>query len=81
MTVTPLGFIIAANGDVRVIDLNHPVVPAASSDPVNKALDMVDGVLDRAPGLIDRIKEMISNAVKESREKKKECEDNSENQD
>lgn len=81
LTVTPLGFIIAANGDVRVIDLNHPVVPAASSDPVNKALDMVDGVLDRAPGLIDRIKEMISNALKESREKKKECEDNSENQD
>lgn len=65
--VTPLGFIAVENGSVRLIDLGTPESFSAPTDPVNKALDSVNGVIEKAPELIAKIKELF-----ESRKKSKE---------
>ncbi|HBL83469.1 MAG: hypothetical protein A2Y17_04075 [Clostridiales bacterium GWF2_38_85] len=66
VTVIPLGFIIAAYGDVRVIDLKSPSSFSAPSDPVNKTIDTVNGLIDRMPDIIEKIKSVLPNKNKKT---------------
>lgn len=65
LTVVPLGFIVAAYGDVRVIDLKTPVSYNAPTDPVNKTIDTVNGLIDKMPDLVDKIKAMFPSKKKD----------------
>ena len=56
LTVVPLGFIVAAFGDVRVIDLKSPASYNAPADPVNKTIDAVNGIIDKMPDLVEKLK-------------------------
>ncbi len=55
VSMTPLGFIAVEKGHVRVIELGNPVTYSAPQDPVNKALDSINGVIDKAPDLITKL--------------------------
>lgn len=55
VSMTPLGFIIIEQGRARVIELGNPVTYAAPQDPVNRALDGINGVLDKTPDLLAKI--------------------------
>ncbi|MGI6717026.1 MAG: GerW family sporulation protein [Eubacteriales bacterium] len=61
ISVTPLGFIVIDKDGVRMLDLKHDASFApAPADPVNKAIDAVNGIVDKAPGLILKIKEILT---------------------
>lgn len=66
LTVVPLGFIVAAYGDVRVIDLNAPSSYNAPTDPINKTIDTVSGLIDKMPDLVDKIKTTFPSKKKKS---------------
>lgn len=68
LTVVPLGFIVVAYGDVRVIDLKSPASYSAPSDPVNKTIDAVNGIIDRMPDLVEKIKTVIPKKDKSKKE-------------
>ena len=55
VSMTPLGFIAVEKGNVRVIEIGNPVTYNAPQDPVNKALDSINGVIDKAPDLIAKL--------------------------
>lgn len=55
VSMTPLGFIAVEKGTVRIIELGNPVTYNAPQDPVNKALDSINGVIDKAPDLIAKL--------------------------
>lgn len=59
VSVVPLGFIAIENGSVRLLDLGIPESYFAASDPVNRALDGINGVIEKAPALVAKIKELI----------------------
>lgn len=56
VSVTPLGFIVAENGNVRILDLKHAESFAAPNDPVSRVVGAVNSVVDKAPEIIDKIK-------------------------
>jgi len=60
VSVTPMGFIVAEGGKVRLISLADPTSYGAPSDPVNKALDGINGIIDKTPDIIGRVKDMIA---------------------
>lgn len=60
VTITPLGFISVEKGVTRVIELGNPVTYSAPVDPVNRALDSINGVISKAPDLIAKIMEIFS---------------------
>ena len=72
LAVTPLGFIVVQNGDVRVIDLNTPTsfMYSAPDDPVNRTLDSINGVLEKAPDITLKIKDIIADIALKIKEKK-----------
>ncbi len=55
VSMTPLGFIAVEKGNVRIIELGNPVTYSAPTDPVNRALDSINGVIDKAPDLLGKI--------------------------
>ncbi len=55
VSMTPLGFIVAEKSGVRVIEMGNPITYSAPQDPVNKALDSINGVIDKAPDLIAKL--------------------------
>lgn len=55
VSMTPLGFIAVEKGNVRIIELGNPVTYSAPQDPINKALDSINGVIDKAPDLMSKI--------------------------
>jgi sporulation protein YtfJ len=55
VSMTPLGFIVAEKNGVRVIEMGNPITYSAPQDPVNKALDSINGVIDKAPDLIAKL--------------------------
>lgn len=63
VTITPLGFISVEKGVTRVIELGNPVTYSAPVDPVNRALDSINGVIDKAPDLISKILTIFSQYV------------------
>lgn len=67
LTVVPMGFIIAAFGDVRVIDLKSPSSYNAPADPVNKTIDAVNGLVDKMPDLVEKLKAMFPSKKKEEK--------------
>ena len=67
LTVVPLGFIVAAYGDVRVIDLNTPNSYNAPTDPINKTVDTVSGLIDKMPDFVDKIKTIFPSKKKETK--------------
>ncbi len=56
VSVTPLGFIVAENGSVRILDLKHAESFAAPDDPVLRVVGAVNTVVDKAPEIIDKLK-------------------------
>lgn len=56
VSVTPLGFIVAENGNVRILDLKHAESFAAPEDPVSRVVGAVNTVVDKAPEIIDKLK-------------------------
>jgi len=67
LTVVPMGFIIAAFGDVRVIDLKSPSSYNAPADPVNKTIDAVNGIIDKMPELVEKLKTVFPSKNKEEK--------------
>ncbi len=61
VSMTPLGFIAVEKGSVRVIELGNPATYSAPQDPVNKALDSINGVIDKAPDLLSKIMNLFGN--------------------
>lgn len=59
VSVTPLGFLIVENNDVRLLDINNPGTPDAPSDPVSKTLNTINSIVDKAPDIIAKIKEVL----------------------
>lgn len=59
VTMTPLGFIAVEKGSARVIELGNPATYQAPQDPVNRALDGINGVIDKAPDLIEKIMALL----------------------
>ncbi len=55
VSMTPLGFIIIEQGKARIIEIGNPVTYAAPQDPVNRALDGINGVLDKTPDIIAKL--------------------------
>ena len=55
VSMTPLGFIIVEKGSARVIELGNPITSSSPKDPVNRALDGINGVIDKAPDLFSKI--------------------------
>lgn len=55
VSMTPLGFISVERGNVRIIEIGNPVTYNTPQDPVNKALDSINGVIDKAPDLIAKL--------------------------
>ncbi len=55
VSMTPLGFIAVEKGLVRVIEIGNPTTYSTAQDPVNKALDGINGVIDKAPDLIAKL--------------------------
>ena len=55
VSMTPLGFIVAEKGVVRVIELGNPATYSVPQDPVNRAIDGINGVIDKAPDLISKV--------------------------
>ncbi len=64
VSMTPLGFICVEKGTARVIELGNPLTYNAPQDPVNRAIDGINGVLDKAPDLIARITDLLGKTVK-----------------
>jgi len=60
VTITPLGFIAVEKGVSRVIELGNPITYSAPQDPVNRALDGINGVIEKAPDIIAKIAELFS---------------------
>lgn len=61
VSVVPLGFLVINNGEVRMLDLKHDVsFERLPDDPVNKALDSVNGIIEKAPSLVNKIKDVFS---------------------
>lgn len=65
VSVTPLGFLIIENGNVRLLDLKNPVYPVAD-DPVTKVMDSVNSFIDRTPDLVEKIKGIFSKDKKKA---------------
>lgn len=65
LTVVPMGFIVAAFGDVRVIDLKSPSSYNAPADPVNKTIDAVNGLIDKVPDLVEKLKTVFPSKKKQ----------------
>ncbi len=63
VTITPLGFISVEKGVTRVIELGNPVTYSAPVDPVNRALDSINGVIDKAPDLVAKIMDIFSQYI------------------
>lgn len=60
VTITPLGFICVEKGSTRVIELGNSATYSAPKDPVNRALDGINGVIEKAPDLISKIMDIFS---------------------
>ena len=61
VSVVPLGFLVINKGDVRMLDLKHDVsFERVPDDPVNKALDSVNGIIEKAPSLVNKLKDIFS---------------------
>ncbi|MGM9611216.1 MAG: GerW family sporulation protein [Candidatus Woodwardiibium sp.] len=61
VSVVPLGFLVIDGTEVRLLDLKHPEACAPRpQDPVNKAIDAINGIVDRAPDLVVKIKDLFS---------------------
>ena len=61
VSVTPLGFlVINKDGSVRMLDLKHSESFETATDPVNKALNTVNGLVEKAPELFSKIKDSFS---------------------
>ncbi len=60
VTITPLGFIAVEKGVSRIIELGNPVTYSAPVDPVNRALDGINGVIDKAPDIMSKILAIFS---------------------
>lgn len=59
VTMTPLGFIIIEQGKARIIEIGNPVTYAAPQDPINRALDGINGVLDKTPDIISKLSAIL----------------------
>ena len=66
VSVTPLGFISIEQGTTRVIELGNPATYCAPQDPVNRALDSINGVIDKAPDLFGKIMAVLGSFGKDS---------------
>ncbi len=55
VSMSPLGFIVVEKGSVRVIELGKPETYQAPQDPINKALDGINGVLDKTPDILGKL--------------------------
>lgn len=55
VSMTPLGFIVVEKGVTRVIELGNIATYTAPQDPVNRAIDGINGVIDKAPDLISKV--------------------------
>ncbi len=60
VSITPLGFIVVEKGLARVIELGNPTTYCAPQDPVNRAIDGINGVIDKAPDLISKVMGIFS---------------------
>ena len=60
VNITPLGFIIVERGSARVVELGNPVTYGSAQDPVNRALDGINGVIDKAPDLIAKVMNLVN---------------------
>ena len=69
VSVTPLGFIISDKSGVRLISIADPASYGNPADPVNKALDGINGVINKAPDIVEKIKDLYSD-YKTKREEK-----------
>lgn len=83
LAVTPLGFIVVAGGDVRVIDLNTPTsfLNNTPDDPVNRTIDSINGVLEKGPDLVLKIKDIIVDVASKIKDKKSAQNDGGSNDD
>ena len=59
VSMTPLGFICVEKGVARVIELGNPATYSAPQDPVNRAIDGINGVIDKTPDLIAKITDLF----------------------
>lgn len=59
VSMTPLGFIVVEKGATRVIELGNPITYSSPQDPVNRAIDGINGVLDKAPDLIAKVMDLL----------------------
>ncbi len=58
--VTPLGFLLIQNGEVRLLDLKNPAsFDYPPQDPVSKTITAINSLVDRAPELVLKVKDMI----------------------
>ena len=58
--VTPLGFLLIQNGEVRLLDLKNPAsYDYPPQDPVSKTITAINSLVDRAPELVLKVKDMI----------------------
>ncbi len=60
VSMTPLGFIVVEKSGTRVIEIGNPTTYAPATDPVNRALDGINGVIDKTPDIISRISDLIA---------------------
>ncbi len=60
VSMTPLGFIAVEKGVVRVIELGNPATYSAPQDPVNRAIDGINGVIDKTPDLVAKVMDVFS---------------------
>ncbi len=59
VAVTPLGFIVVENGQVRILDLKHTESFVPADDPVSKVIGAINSVIDQAPVIIEKVKNAI----------------------
>lgn len=68
VSMVPLGFIAVEKGTVRVIELGKPETYVSAKDPINQALDGINGVIDKAPDLLAKLMALFGNKSDETLE-------------
>ncbi|MBQ9848215.1 MAG: sporulation protein YtfJ [Clostridia bacterium] len=66
VSMVPLGFIAVEKGAVRVIELGKPETYASPKDPINQALDGINGVIDKTPELLAKLMAIFGNKTEET---------------
>lgn len=66
VSMVPLGFIAVEKGTVRVIELGKPETYVSAKDPINQALDGINGVIDKAPDLLAKLMALFGKNTEET---------------